>query len=157
MQVPRGGTVWVPCRDRAAFRDYFTPIDNSLWKKEQDRLCFEITGQYRYKIGISPSGVKGKQAYIRKVMAGYLVIFREFFPQPWRHYCDVPLDNLKSNGDAIQVYNDDGSFGGFGEMEYHSPCLEAGNGPGHIVDTNLTIVGLVAAKDLAAWKEHWLR
>ncbi len=157
LQVPSGGTMCVLCRENATFRDYFTPIGDRLWKKEQNRLYFKITGRNRYKIGISPSAVSGKLAYIRKAAAGYLVIFRQFFPQPWRSYCDVPLNELKSNGDAVQVYNDDGSLGRFGEMEYHSPYIQVGKGPDHIVDTNLTVVGLVARNKLTAWKDYWLR
>ncbi|NJL31318.1 MAG: hypothetical protein HC898_06630 [Phycisphaerales bacterium] len=32
-------------------------------------------------------------------------------------------------GDCVQAYNDDGTFGGFGEMEYHDPAIVAGRQP----------------------------
>jgi len=95
-------------------------------------------------------------AYARKVAGEYLVVYRKFFPQPWRLYSDVPMNDLKGPGDALQVYNDDGPLGGFGELEYHSPTIQVGQGNNHIMDSNLTIVGLICENQWQDWLNHWL-
>jgi len=68
----------------------------------------------------------------------------------------VPPTALDTPGDAVQVYNDDGNFGNFGEMEYHTPALVAGAGNDLIQDTNLTVAGFVARSDWDAWQRRWL-
>ena len=156
LQVPGGGTLSVRGPGDVPFRDYFSPIPDKLWRKCGDVLHVDITGTQQYKIGIAPNAITGTMAYARKVAGGYLIIYRKFFPQPWRPYVDVPMNDLKGNGDAMQIYNDDGSFGGFGEMEYHSPAIQAGAGNDHIMDTNLTIVGFVPEDHWAGWLNHWL-
>lgn len=156
LQVPAGGKMYTRCYGQTPFRCYFGTITDNLWRKENDLLQLDITANQQYKIGIAPDSINGTVAYARKVSDEYLVICRKFFPQPWRTYCDVPILDLKSQGDAIQVYNDDGEYGQFGEMEYHSPSLQVGTGNDRIMDSNLTIVGLVPEKNWQNWLDHWL-
>ena len=156
LQVPSGGTLSVRSPGDVPFRNYLSPIPHGLWRKRGDVLHVDITGSQQYKIGIAPNSVTGTMAYARKAPGGYLVIYRKFFPQPWRPYADVPMNDLKGNGDAIQIYNDDGSFGGFGEMECHSPAIQVGAGNDHIMDGNLTIVGFVPENHWPDWLNHWL-
>ncbi len=157
LQAPAGGTVSIRTPNEVSFRDYFLPIPKGLWRKRGNILHVDITGRRQYKIGIAPNNaMTGAMVYARKVVNGHLVIYRRFLPQPWRPYADVPMKDLKGNGDAIQIYNDDGSFGGFGEMEYHSPALQVGAGNDHIMDSNLTIVGIVPENSWSNWLNHWL-
>ena len=122
LQVPNGGKMYVRCDGKTPFRDYFSPIANNLWRKDGDFLQIDITGKNHYKIGIAPDIINGAVAYARKIADEYLVVYRKFFPQPWRLYSDVPMNDLRGPGDALQVYNDDGPLGGFGELEYHCPA-----------------------------------
>jgi len=156
-QVPAGGSVFVGARQNAVPRDYFTPITDESWSREGVLLRFEISGETVYKIGLAPGEVSGRMAYARLVEDEYFVILREFCPQAWRLYADVPMNDLGGSGDAIQLYNDDGTFGGFGEMEFHSPALEVGRGPQVLQDVSLCVVGTVAQNDWSAWQEFWLR
>ncbi len=155
-QVPAGGTLYIPCRGRASYRDYFTPAPKRLRRKQGHILCFDITGRDQYKIGVSPSMACGTFAYARRSGTSYLVLLRRFFPQPWREYCDVPMSDRSSGGDAVQAYNDGGDFGGFGEMEYHSPALRVGRGTDCLLDSSLTIAGKVSGTAWARWKRYWL-
>lgn len=156
LQVPNGGEMIVGCQHEPVFRDYFTPIPRQLWSETPGDLRFQITGKHQYKIGVAPSVATGRLAYVRRVEKEYLAIYREIVPQPGCTYCDVPLSAPDSDGDAVQVYNDSGESGGFGELEYHSPAIAVGQGVGHLVDTNLTVVGLVLERDRVHWQDYWL-
>ena len=144
VQLPAGGVVYIPCKTRPEFRNYYSPIPRSLWKIEGNVLCLEITGRHQYKIGVPAALSTGRIVYARPVGQMHLVITRDFFPQPWRRYCDVPLHALRSEGDAVQIYNDGGQFGGFGELEYHTPSLRVGADTKWLVDNNLTTVSLIS-------------
>ncbi|MSU64465.1 MAG: hypothetical protein EXS31_19100 [Pedosphaera sp.] len=149
LQLPAGGVMYIPCKSRPRYRNYFNPIPRSLWKIDGRVLCLEITGRHQYKIGVPADLTTGRIVYARRVGQKYLVIRRDFFPQPWRRYCDVPLGASRSEGDAVQVYNDGGQFGGFGELEYHTPSMTVGSGTQWLVDNNLTTISLLSAR---AWE-----
>lgn len=157
LQVPAGGKMYIAGRGGITFRDYFTPIPSELWENQNNIMCFDITGKNQYKLGISAGHLVGRQAYVRQVEGKFLVIYRQFFPQALADYCDVPMDDLAGPGDAVQIYCDDGSFGGFGEMEYHSPCIKSSDGNDSLNDTSFTIVGLVKPENMLQWIEYWLR
>lgn len=156
LQVPNGGEVVIPCRQRPASRLHFGSVPAALKERGKRELRFRITGDQQYKIGVRNESVTGHIAYARPVGNNYLVIYRRFFPQPWRCYCDRPMDAQQTPGDAVQVYNDGGAFGGFGEMEYHTPSLTVGQGPDRLLDTSLTIVGLLPRQRWRSWQERWL-
>lgn len=156
LQIPPGGNLLVGTRGDVNLRDYFDPIPSTLWKKDSQSLQLKITGDTRYKIGVAPEQSTGRMAYARRIDGRYLVIYRQFFAQPWQRYCDTPGLDTASQGDAVQVYNDSGAFGGFGEMEFHSPAITFGSGPQRLADSNLTIVGFVAEQDWLPWQEFWL-
>lgn len=156
MQVPSGGEVIIAGSVTPAFRVHFGNVPKALSKRGPRETRFKITGKHQFKVGLSADTVTGRMAYVRPLDNGYLVIYRQFFPQPWRTYCDVPMHDLESQGDAVQVYNDGGQFGGFGEMEYHSPMVEVGRGTDRLLDSNLTVIGFVEQKAWANWKRRWL-
>ena len=106
----------IPCRRQANLRDYFEPIASDKVDSQQCLFSLRITGDGRYKVGLLPENIPGRVAYARPVEQGVLVIYRQFFPQPWRPYCDVPMHDIQSQGDVLQVVNDSGDSGGFGEM-----------------------------------------
>ena len=41
-----------------------------------------------------------------------------------RLYADYPAEDPEDTGYLQQVYVDDGAMGGFGELEYHSACID---------------------------------
>jgi hypothetical protein len=156
-QVPAGGKLLLPCRMSPAFRLYFGAISPALWARSERLATFSITGRHQYKVGLAPALVNGRMIYARRVVGGYLAIVREFHPQPWRAYCDRPMNALAKGGDAVQVYNDGGEFGGFGEMEYHSPAVVVGRGHDLLQDSCLTIIGLIKPSQWRAWNRYWVR
>lgn len=156
LQLPPGGTLWLGTSGEGVPRDYFAPVPASMWGRDADALHFEINGAQQYKVGVAPHHSNGRMAYTRPVDGQLLVIYRQFWVQPWRFYCDWPMLSGATQGDAVQIYNDDGNAGGFGEMEYHSPALRIGQGPQQLIDSNLTIVGLVSPDNWLPWRAHWL-
>jgi len=155
LQVPNGGEMIIGCRQRPVFRTHFGSVPGPLRPVGQGELRLRITGDHQYKIGVPHPVVSGRAAYVRPVGRKYLVIARRFFPQPWRAYCDGPLRARGTPGDAVQVFNDSGALGGFGELESHSPALVVGRGADRLVDSSLTMVGMVAARDWPRWQRAW--
>lgn len=156
LQVPAGGIVYIPIRGEGQVRNYFDPITDDLCEKRKRVIAFEVTGKQQYKVGISPASSRGRYAYVREFGDDYLVIYREYFNQPWREYCDAPLDEQDTQGDSIQVYNDNGDFGGYGEIEHHTPGLRVGGYFDHLSNSYLTVAGLVKEKQWSKWYHHWI-
>jgi hypothetical protein len=156
LQLPGGGVLYIPCRATPRFRDYFRPIPRALWRINGQILRLEITGRHQYKIGVPASLTTGRVVYVRRVGRRVVVVTRDFWSQPWRRYCDVPLRALRSEGDAVQVYCDDGAYGGFGELEYHSPALAADRAGRELVDQSVTIVQVWPAQVWARRRDDWL-
>lgn len=155
IQVPNGGTLEVPVRRASVARDYFEPAPATHARTHGAVFQLRITGNRRFKIGLAPGEVAGCFAYARPLRDSRMVIHRSFIPRPWLRYCDVPLGDA-GQGDAVQAYNDSGQNGGFGEVEHHSPAVTIGRGPQSIVETSLTVVGIVPDDGWEAWRAGWL-
>ncbi|HEY3333012.1 MAG TPA: DUF6786 family protein [Capsulimonadaceae bacterium] len=155
-QVPGGGQLIVGTRMRPEIRHYFGDLPDSMRTLSHGSISFDITGDHMYKAGIAPEHLTGRMAYARQIDGGRLVLYRKIHPKPWLEYCDRPLESQTPHGDAFQVYNDGGEFGGFGEMEHHSPRVALGAGAGSVTDTYTTIVGIVTDEDWANWRSFWL-
>jgi hypothetical protein len=92
-------------------------------------------------------------AYARPIGSDWLVLERSFPLHPALRYCDSPMDLPGTQGDALQFFNDDGSFGCFGEMEHRSPVLVCGEGPQTLTESTITRFQLLADPDYLAWKD----
>ncbi len=163
LQLPVGGVMSIGLRataSRAAWRDYFTPIEPAMWTQESGALHLQISGGDQYKIGVAPRSLTGRVAYARELgtEAGDEVLFvlRQWEPQPWLDYCDAPLGQLHSPGDALQVYSDNGGPSSFGEVELHAPALRFGEGSRLSLASHLTVVGLAGRGEWTAWRDAWL-
>lgn len=145
LQIPAAGELSIARTSAHApgYRDYFSPMPESHLTGSDTAWKIRITGDRQFKIGFLPDACAGQLSYTRPVQSGQsITIQRHFDVSSWQPYIDVPLDNPDSAGDCVQVYNDGGDFGGFGEMEYHSPALTFGFGPQRMIDTSLTVVRL---------------
>ena len=155
IQVPSGGQAYVGTRGAAAGRDYFNLIPESERSVTERYVRFEFAGKKSFKVGVSPEAATGTFLYVRPASNGdYVGIVRRFFCQPWRGYCDAPL-TAEGQGDAVQVYCDDGTLGAFGEIEYHSAAFPASEAGAQFGASHLTIVGTIAAGDIGQWLDHW--
>ncbi len=139
LQVPHGGEMQVPLLKEPTVRDYFSPCPADEISMKDDLFCLRIHGTNIFKIGLPPTEVAGRISYVRPVERGQIVIARSFPVHPGLHYCDAPLNDQGSQGDAVQFFCDDGSFGGFGEMEHRSPAIICGQGPQSFSETTITL------------------
>lgn len=137
LQLPAIGTLICPTtRPLKVGNDvtsYYDPFGDCHVQTDGQRLRFLIDGRRRIKMGVRAEWTNGRMGYYRTTAGGRAVlIVRVFNPQPGEPYVDVPRSadiSTRTGGDCLQAYCDDGTFGGFGEMEHHDPAVIVGSGP----------------------------
>jgi hypothetical protein len=122
IQVPGGGTIRIPIRSGAKPRPFFGKpkytIQNSLvYCRVKNPISSKLCIHARDSMGIvSYDGGAADHPY---------TVWRRFHVGAAEEYADVPCDDPKAIGYMTQSYVDDGKLGGFGEIEYHAPSLDA--------------------------------
>jgi hypothetical protein len=124
VQLNPGGVLLIPASPRLEYSDYFDPIDEEHQTLHPDHARIKISGRRRFKVGYKAAHVFGRLAYFNHLDGGraYLIV-RNFFNNPSAPYIDEPPDRPGCHGHSIHVYNDDGSFGGFGELECNGQTI----------------------------------
>ncbi|RSM79473.1 hypothetical protein DMH04_31310 [Kibdelosporangium aridum] len=136
LQVPTGGLLEIDLAGPWAFRDYLKPVDPARFTVGDFRTKIRLTATTMGKIGVQPDVFAGWLRYT----TDELTIERAVEVQPQSRYCDHPLGaDPAGQGDALQVFEDDGHYGGYAELEHHSPAIRA-NGPKTVVDVCRTAV-----------------
>lgn len=125
IQAQAGGTVIVPGAALARVTDYFEPVDARHLSREGNDLVLNLSGTTRYKVGVKSGTHRGQLAYWRDLPDGRsLLLVRSFKDTPSSRYLEQPPALPQHEGDSIYVYNDDGRFGHFGEVEVLGRALE---------------------------------
>lgn len=139
LQVPTGGVLKVQLSGVfLQYRDYLTPADRGRLTVGDDVAEIRLDGKAMSKIGIRPDVFAGRASYERDG----LVIERHMDVHPESRYCDHPLGaDRAGQGDVFQVFEDDGHYGGYAEIEHHSPAIRIG-GAETVVDVCRTVVTL---------------
>jgi hypothetical protein len=124
VQLNPGGRLLIPASPYVELTDYYEPIDASLYTRHPNHLSVDITGTRQYKIGIKAAHTFGRLGYVNRRDGGeaYLVV-RNYFNDPSLPYAEEPDKPVGCRGHSIHVYNDDGLFGGFGELECNLPTI----------------------------------
>jgi hypothetical protein len=143
LQVPTGGVLTVRLSgDCLHYRDYLKPADRERLTVGDGVAEIRLDGKAMSKIGIRPDVVSGRLSYEREG----LIIERQMDVHPANRYCDHPLGaDRAEQGDAVQVFEDDGHYGGYAEIEHHSPAIRI-NGPKTVVDVCRTAVSTVTVR-----------
>ncbi len=155
-QVPFGGSMLIPTVGACSPRNYFNEAPASEISLKPMGLEIQNRGVASFKIGISPECTTGLLAYVRPVPGGHLVVMNSFPVHPTLFYCDAPVSAAGTQGDALQIYCDDGKFGAFGELEHHSHAIRCGTGPQSLVDTSIAQVMLLNEVELSELKSRYL-
>ncbi|MEW5980017.1 MAG: DUF6786 family protein [Acidobacteriota bacterium] len=125
IQVPSGGEAIIPTLSETWPRDHFEPTGESHLLVDADGVWFKIDAKERHKISITAAASTGRVGYLRRLAGDtWSLIVRNITVNPSGPYIDVPWDSNDEAGYAIQCYNDDGTLGDFGELEYHSTALD---------------------------------
>ncbi len=135
IQLDPSGTMIIPIKkdpahDNVTVRDYgptnFNMVPPERITINDDWIAVKIDGEYRCKLGIAPWAARNGIAFLRyeKENGQGILYLKEFDIEPEGIYLDHPWEKEYNYGDAIQMYNDDGSFGGFCEIECHGPAKE---------------------------------
>lgn len=156
LQIRPGGSLLIPSVGCAVPRDYFSPTPASEFSVSPTHTEIQIRCTAIFKIGIAAAHSAGRIAYARPVPGGHLVLSRFFPVYPDLLYCDSPLDALDTQGDALQFFCDDGSFGGFGELEHRSPALRCGIGPQSFTEVATTRLLFLSDSEFSDWKNQWI-
>ncbi len=127
LQVPPTGTLICPTKRKVEPRSYYDPFGEKHVQSDDAAVRFLIDAKRRVKMGIKPQDTLGKMAYYRPLADGLsTLIYREFMVDLEGTYVDIPRDHpadQRSDGDALQAYNDDRAYGLFGEMEFVAPAV----------------------------------
>jgi hypothetical protein len=139
VQVPTGGVLKVQLPGVfLQYRDYLKPADRKRLTVGDGLAEIRLDGKAMSKIGLRPDSFAGCVSYERDG----LVIERHVDVHPESRYCDHPLGaDRAEQGDVLQVFEDDGHYGGYAEIEHHSPAVRI-NGPKTVVDVCRTSVTL---------------
>ena len=92
-------------------------------------IRFRVGAEVKQKIGVKADALLGRLGFLRRCEDGlWSLIVRSFLVDPSADYVDAPWDDPDDLGYAVQCYNDDGTLGDFGELEYHTPAIGYGTG-----------------------------
>lgn len=133
IQLDPSGTMIIPIKkdpahDNIAVRDYgptnFNTVPPERITISNDWVAVKIDGEYRCKLGFAPWAARNGIAFLRyeKGSDEGILYLKEFEVEHDGIYLDHPWEKEYDYGDAIQLYNDDGRFGGFCEIECHGPA-----------------------------------
>jgi hypothetical protein len=129
VMLPASGWMIVPTLGPVAVRDYMQPPAPEYVRHGPHAVLLRIDGERRYKIGLRATSLAGRAGYLRQNGDDrWTLVVRNFQVNPSGEYIDPPWDNVAEWGYAFQAYNDDGGYGRFGELEYHSPGIGGNSG-----------------------------
>lgn len=138
LQVPLGGVLTIGLAAALSYRDYLDPLDPTRLAVSGGQAVLRSTGERMFKIGLTAAVFAGWLFYTR----GDVVIERTVPVHRNRRYCDGPRDaDPAAPGDAVQIFEDDGHYGGYTEIEHHSPAAYPGQS---VVDDYRTVLRKVA-------------
>ncbi|MFN2464231.1 MAG: hypothetical protein ABR573_10065 [Candidatus Dormibacteria bacterium] len=149
-QVPAGGLAMVSTAGTAPIRSYFGPFPDGAIAQQRGLIRMTVSGKRRWKAGVGPDVATGRMAYVRPVQGGALMLMREFSVDPSLPYPDAPA-HADGQGDAVQVFIDDGTYGGFGELEHHGAPGVTCEGTTRLFEEFDTTIAYIAGDD---WEDE---
>lgn len=162
IQLDTAGTMIIPIKKDSAHnnitvRDYgptnFNTVPPERITIGDDWISVKIDGKFRCKLGFAPWAARNGIAYLcyQKNNDQGILYLKQFDVDPEGLYLDHPWEKPYDYGDAIQMYNDDGRFGGFCEIECHGPAkvLAPNEKLGHTVTFSVISGDLEKLKKIA--------
>lgn len=131
-QVQGGGQILLPVHHNAQPQTF---TGKPVYSMTKGIITCKVKSTESFKFSLHAEDCKGKLMYLNLDSNTPFMLIRTFHVHEASCYTDVPCDNQSDTGHVEQVYVDDGNFGNFGEIEYHSPALGT-NGHNIINDEN---------------------
>ena len=131
LQVPGSGTITIPVRGAAQTAAF---IGSPVFRIEGATIECDVDNKASFKFGIHADSSLGAMHYLRGDGEQAVLVSRMFEVKEAGTYADVPCNDLEAHGYMQQIYVDDGNFGGFGELEHHSPAIGEQNGEDAVRD-----------------------
>jgi len=157
IQLDTAGTMIIPItqdssHNNITVRDYgpknFNTVPPERLSLGNDWASVKIDGKFRCKLGIAPWAARNGIAYLsyKQGSDDGILYLKQFDEDPAGLYLDRPWERDYDYGDAIQMYNDDGRFGGFCEIECHGPAKDLE--PSEKLEQTVTLSVYVGKLDL---------
>ena len=125
LQMPVDSILIVPLKPGHKTEPLSYGMQPGKWETSHDRVIWRFEGKSNTKLGLPAKALTGRSAVLRKLGADrWCLIIRQFPADPAARYGDHPW-GIPRDDQVFQAWD---GFG-FGEMEYHSPVLDAERGP----------------------------
>lgn len=154
LQVPGGGEIVVPLKGPDAPLGFF---GRQQYRQVGERIHASVpVASSGYKFGVLADHCRGVMLYLNFAAPQPYMILRRFSVGSRDQYFDVPFNAVQQRGFVQQVYIDDGTHGGFGEMEHHSTAMVPDQ-CSNVTDTCTTWAFAGSAEQLGLLAETFLR
>lgn len=135
IQINPGGTALVPSLHRLDHCNFFEPVPDTHYTADHTCFSASLDGQRQFKIGFPASASLGRIAYMHRLSEddAYIIV-RNYYNDPSSPYAEEPPAAPGRNGFSSFLYNDDGRFGGFAEIENVGLTIGGKSGRSKITD-----------------------
>ena len=133
IQVPGGGEIVIPVKPGVAPREF---IGDPVFTLEGNRLRALVETDASFKFSIKAGQSRGSMVYINTACDPASLVVRKYHVGDESRYADFPCNDPGDPGYLTEIYIDDGAYGGFGEMEYHSPAIDVAGGETEVRDSS---------------------
>jgi hypothetical protein len=125
IQVPAGGYAYAPTQGEEWPTDLFAPTGSGHLTVSAGMVRFKIDARESHKLSLKSGQTLGRFGYCRKDESGLCsLIVRKIETGPQSDYLDTPWNDPTDGGHCVQLYNDDGEIGRFGELEHHAAAVK---------------------------------
>jgi hypothetical protein len=129
LQMPHGGDLLIPTYAKTRPKVIFGQMGADDLQTGDRLVRYRMRSKGDHKISVRAIAVAGRIGYLHPERDGrWALIVRNVSVNPSGLYVDFPWDDLNDLGYAVQGCNVNGSFGTFGELEYHVPAVGPGTG-----------------------------
>ncbi|WP_372630982.1 DUF6786 family protein [Cohnella sp.] len=134
IQVPAGGYAYAPTYGECRPTDLFAPTSSSRLAVSKGMVRFKMDAKASHKLSLKSWQTTGRFGYFRQDDRGLCsLVLRAIAPDPSSDYLDTPWGDPEDRGHCVQLYNDDGKIGLFGELEHHAPAVTRNQDQGKLV------------------------
>lgn len=149
VQMNPDGQLIIPASPGIEWAEYAATVPKAAKTVENNHIRLPINGQDQFKVGYKSAYLTGRLGYLNQLDDdNYYLTVRSFFNNPSAYYSEEPPDKVGDNGYSVHIYNDDGGFGGFGELECNGQAIGGATNRSSSTDTLIMWVYIGALEKL---------